>query len=59
MRSVQGIADTTFIVLIGLVVVAVAGDALARFVNAIALPGCALIAALIAARLVWFYTSRW
>lgn len=55
----QGIADTAFIVLIGLVVVAVAGDALARFVNAIALPGCALIAALIAARLAWFYTSRW
>ncbi len=55
----QGIADTAFVVLIGLVVLAVAGDALARFVNAIALPGCTLMAVLIAARLVWFYTSRW
>lgn len=55
----QSIADTAFVVLIGLVVVTVAGDALARFVSAIALPGCALIVTLIAARLVWFYTSRW
>jgi hypothetical protein len=40
-------------------VIAIAGNELAQFVGAIALPLCALFAAVIVARLVWFYTSRW
>jgi hypothetical protein len=55
----QAFVDTAAIVLIGIVVIAIAGDELARFVGAVALPLCALVALLIVARLVWFYTSRW
>lgn len=51
--------DTLFVVVLGLVVVAIAGDALTHFARAITLPVCALLLVLIAARVVWFYTSRW
>jgi hypothetical protein len=55
----QGLTDTLFVVVLGLVVVAIAGDELAHFVQAVALPLTGLLAGLILARLVWFYTSRW
>lgn len=56
---IQALTDTLFVVVLGLVVVAIAGDALAHFIGAITLPVCALLLALIAARVAWFYTSRW
>lgn len=55
----RGLRETLFLLVAGLVVIAVAGDELAGFVRAIALPLAGLFAALILARLVWFYTSRW
>jgi hypothetical protein len=55
----QAMTDIAVVVLAGLIVIAIAGDELARFVGAVALPLCALVALLILARLVWFYTSRW
>ncbi len=51
--------DTLLIVLLGMVVIAIAGDELARFANEVALPLVGLLAAIVVARLVWFYTSRW
>ncbi len=55
----SGLRETLFLLVAGLVVIAVAGDEVARVVRAIALPLGALVALLILARLVWFYTSRW
>lgn len=55
----RGLRETLFLLVAGLVVIALTGDELAGFIRAMALPLVGLLAALIAARLVWFYTSRW
>ena len=55
----QALADTFLTLVLGLAVITVAGDELARFVNDVAVPTAGLLAAAIVARLVWFYTSRW
>jgi hypothetical protein len=56
---VRGLTDALLVVALVLVVVAVTGETVAQFVRAVALPLAALLAGLILARLVWFYTSRW
>jgi hypothetical protein len=55
----RAIADALLAVFAVLVVIAIAGDEVARSMAAVAPPLCAVIAALILARLVWFYTTRW
>lgn len=55
----RGLRETLFLLVAGLVVIAIAGDELTHFVQTMALPLAGLLAALIVARLVWFYTSRW
>lgn len=55
----RGLRETLFLLVAGLVLIAVAGDELAGFVRAMALPVAELLAAIVVARLVWFYTSRW
>lgn len=55
----KGIRETLFLLVAGLVVIAIAGDEVAQFFGALAVPLIGLLAALIVARLVWFYTSRW
>lgn len=55
----KALADTLLILFLGMVVVAIASDELAKFANEVALPLAGFLAAVIVARLVWFYTSRW
>lgn len=55
----QGLRETLFLLVVGVVAVAVAGDDLVRVVRAMVLPLCAVVVVIAAARLVWFYTSRW
>lgn len=55
----RALADALLAVFAISVVIAIAGDELAQFAQRAAPPLGALIAALIVARLVWFYTSRW
>jgi len=55
----RGLRETLFLLVAGLVVIAIAGDKLAQFVRAMALPLAGFLIAAILARLVWFYTSRW
>jgi hypothetical protein len=55
----EALRDTLLILLLGLIVIAIAGDELARFANEVALPLAGLLVAIVVARLVWFYTSRW
>lgn len=55
----RGLRETLFLLVAGLVVIAIAGDELAGFARAMALPVAGLLAAVTIARLVWFYTSRW
>jgi hypothetical protein len=56
---VKRLGDIWLFFIVGLIVIAATGDAVARLINAVAVPGCVLLVALIVARLVWFYTTRW
>lgn len=55
----SALRDTLFLLVAGCAVVAIAGDALVRFAEQMALPLAGFLAAAVLARLVWFYTSRW
>lgn len=55
----KALADALFLCVVGLIVLAIGGGDIARCLDAVAVPGCLLLGALIVARLVWFYTSRW
>jgi hypothetical protein len=56
---VRGLREVLFLLVAGLVVIAVVGDEVARVVRAMAFPLGGLLTAVVLARLVWFYTSRW
>lgn len=55
----RGLTDALLVVALVLVVASITGETVAQFVGAVAFPLAALLAGLILARLVWFYTSRW
>lgn len=55
----RSLADVLLAALGILVAVAVLGDEVSRVVDSLVLPLCALVVVIVAARLVWFYTSRW
>lgn len=55
----RALADALLAALGVLIAVAVLGDEVSRFVDAMVLPLCAVVVAVAVVRLLWFYTSRW
>jgi uncharacterized membrane protein len=55
----RALTDALLAALALLVAIAVVGDEVSHFIDAMVPPLCAVIVAVVVARLAWLYTSRW